>query len=146
MLIQDAVRPFIDAALIDRCLRRAGEHEGALARLPVADTLKRLGSTATSSETVDRDGLFCRPDASGFPFRPILAAHEAAAVGRADFTDDAAIAEWAGLPVTLVAGTPDNIKSPARDIAMAEQKLGGGSRLPDVAPAPATTCTTFVPG
>ena len=51
-----------------------------------------------------------------------------------DFTDDAAIAEWAGIPVRLVAGSPDNVKLTwAKDIIMADQRLAGrGTQFPDV--------------
>ncbi len=61
----------------------------------------------------------------GFHFAAILKAHrDAAAAGREDFTDDAAIAEWAGLPVALVEGSERNVKiTTAEDLAMAEQGL-----------------------
>jgi 2-C-methyl-D-erythritol 4-phosphate cytidylyltransferase/2-C-methyl-D-erythritol 2,4-cyclodiphosphate synthase len=58
-----------------------------------------------------------------------MKAHHA---GKTDFTDDAAIAEWTGMPVKLVEGSPDNIKLTwARDIEMADQRLSG-TRFPDV--------------
>src|SRR5690606_5569920 len=65
----------------------------------------------------------------------ILAAHEQAYdSGRLDFTDDAAIAEWARIPGRLVPGSPDNIKLTwARDISMADQLLkGSSSSFPDI--------------
>jgi 2-C-methyl-D-erythritol 4-phosphate cytidylyltransferase / 2-C-methyl-D-erythritol 2,4-cyclodiphosphate synthase len=82
--------------------------------------------------TVSRSGLFAAQTPQGFPFLPILAAHRRVVEGdRNDFTDDAAIAEWAGIPVKLVEGSPDNIKLTwARDIEMADQRLG--SAFPDV--------------
>ena len=46
-----------------------------------------------------------------FAFPALLDAHRrAAAAGREDFTDDAALAEWAGLKVSVFAGEPGNIK------------------------------------
>jgi 2-C-methyl-D-erythritol 4-phosphate cytidylyltransferase/2-C-methyl-D-erythritol 2,4-cyclodiphosphate synthase len=134
VLIHDAVRPFIDMDLLDRV---AAAHEnGALAVLPatpVADTLKRGDRSGLVSETIPRAGLYAAQTPQSFRFPDIAAAHERAAKeGKADFTDDAAIAEWAGIPVALVAGLPDNVKlTVKRDIAMADEKLSAGL-LPDV--------------
>lgn len=124
VLIHDAVRPFADHGLIGRVIAAADEGLGALPALAVADTLKR-GANGLVKGTVSRDGLFAAQTPQGFPFRPILEAHrKAAAEGRSDFTDDAAIAEWAGLPVRLVEGSPDNVKLTwARDIALADQRM-----------------------
>lgn len=121
VLIHDAVRPFVDRSLFDRTISLITKDAGALPGLPVADTLKHaIGGTVDA--TVPRDNLFAAQTPQGFPFAAILAAHEhAAALERADFTDDAAIAEFAGLPVRIVTGSPDNIKLTwARDLAMAE--------------------------
>jgi 2-C-methyl-D-erythritol 4-phosphate cytidylyltransferase / 2-C-methyl-D-erythritol 2,4-cyclodiphosphate synthase len=52
----------------------------------------------------------------GFAFPALLAAHRrAAAEGREDFTDDAALAEWAGLKVRVFPGEPGNIKITTED-------------------------------
>lgn len=133
VLIHDAVRPFVDAHLIDRVIAEIAPDRGALPALPVSDTLKRADHGKTVSETVDRAALFAAQTPQGFPFGPILAAHEAAAAaGRTDFTDDCAIAEWTGLAVGIVEGSPENQKLTwARDIAMADERLSSG-RFPDV--------------
>lgn len=135
VLIHDAVRPFVDAELIGRTIAAIGANEGALPALPIADTLKRETADGTVAETVPRTGLHAAQTPQGFPFAPILAAHEKAhQAGRSDFTDDSAIAEWVGMPVRLVAGSPDNVKLTwAQDIAMADQKFGhGGPSFPDI--------------
>lgn len=135
VLIHDAVRPFADRDLIDRVIDVIGAKQGALPALPVADTLKRESRDGTIGETVPRTGLHAAQTPQGFPFRPILDAHEKAyQAGRNDFTDDAAIAEWARLPVKIVAGSPDNVKLTwARDIVMADQRLNGArSSFPDI--------------
>jgi 2-C-methyl-D-erythritol 4-phosphate cytidylyltransferase/2-C-methyl-D-erythritol 2,4-cyclodiphosphate synthase len=134
VLIQDAARPFVDAGLIDRTISAIGENRGALPALAVSDTLKRSGDVRDVAGTVSRDGLFAAQTPQGFPFQPILAAHRHAyEAGRTDFTDDAAIAEWIGMPVKIVQGSPDNIKLTwTRDIEMADQRLSGGAQFPDV--------------
>jgi 2-C-methyl-D-erythritol 4-phosphate cytidylyltransferase/2-C-methyl-D-erythritol 2,4-cyclodiphosphate synthase len=135
VLIHDAVRPFCDTELISRTIDTITEAQGALPALPVADTLKREAFGGMVGETVPRAGLHGAQTPQGFPFRPILQAHDRAhALGRHDFTDDAAIAEWAGIPVMLVPGSPDNVKLTwARDISMADQRLKGtASSFPDV--------------
>lgn len=134
VLIHDGVRPFVDAGLIDRTIEAIDASGGALPALAVSDTLKRATADGSVGATVPRDGLFAAQTPQGFPYEAILDAHErAAAEGREDFTDDAAIAEWVGLPVRLVAGAPDNVKLTwARDIALADQRLSTAPLFPDV--------------
>ncbi|OWO94675.1 bifunctional 2-C-methyl-D-erythritol 4-phosphate cytidylyltransferase/2-C-methyl-D-erythritol 2,4-cyclodiphosphate synthase [Rhizobium esperanzae] len=134
VLIHDAVRPFFDHVLLDRIAERLGNGAPAvLPAMPVTDTLKRADSAGTISATVSREHLYAAQTPQSFAFATILDAHEkAAASGRSDFTDDASIAEWSGIPVTIVEGTPDNVKlTVKRDIAMADDKLSA-SLLPDV--------------
>ena len=133
VLVQDAVRPFVEPAIIERTL--AAFRLGARAVLPavaVADTLKRADAEGNVAETVSRSGLFAAQTPQSFHFASILDAHRrAAASGRSDFTDDASIAEWAGMPVHLVEGSAGNIKLTLReDIAMADKRLSND--LPDV--------------
>lgn len=128
VLIHDAARPFIDQATIGAVLAALDGTTGAIAALPVTDTLKRAGADGSIAETVDRGGLWRAQTPQGFAFEALLGAHEAAAAaGSFDFTDDAAIAEWAGLKVTLVPGPASNTKiTTAEDLAMAQQALTAG--------------------
>lgn len=133
VLIQDAVRPFVEPAILERTL--AAFSHGARAVLPaiaVADTLKRADANGNVAETVSRSGLFAAQTPQSFHFATILEAHRrAAASGRTDFTDDASIAEWAGVRVHLVEGSAGNVKlTLQKDIAMADQRLSHD--LPDV--------------
>ncbi|TCL73708.1 bifunctional 2-C-methyl-D-erythritol 4-phosphate cytidylyltransferase/2-C-methyl-D-erythritol 2,4-cyclodiphosphate synthase [Rhizobium sp. BK251] len=134
VLIHDAVRPFFDHALLDRIAGRLAEGAAAvLPATPVADTLKRADTAGRVAETVPRAHLHAAQTPQAFDFAAILAAHEkAAGEERTDFTDDAAIAEWAGIPVMLVEGLVDNVKlTVKRDIAMADERLSA-MHLPDV--------------
>ncbi|MCR6501935.1 bifunctional 2-C-methyl-D-erythritol 4-phosphate cytidylyltransferase/2-C-methyl-D-erythritol 2,4-cyclodiphosphate synthase [Shinella sp. CPCC 101442] len=133
VLIQDAVRPFVEPAILERILTAFGH--GARAVLPavaVADTLKRADANGNVAETVSRSGLFAAQTPQSFHFATILEAHRrASASGRTDFTDDASIAEWAGVRVHLVEGSAGNVKlTLQKDIAMADQRLSNA--LPDV--------------
>nr|WP_033057728.1 bifunctional 2-C-methyl-D-erythritol 4-phosphate cytidylyltransferase/2-C-methyl-D-erythritol 2,4-cyclodiphosphate synthase [Sinorhizobium arboris] len=134
VMIHDAVRPFFDHLLLDRC--RAALCDGAGAVLPalaVADTLKRATADGHVAETVPRTGLYAAQTPQCFRLGAILSAHrQAAASGRTDFTDDASIAEWAGIPVLLVEGSADNFKlTLRRDLSMADEKLTR-TTIPDV--------------
>ncbi len=148
VLIHDGVRPFVEAALIDRTIDAIGERQAALPAVPVSDTLKRGGADGIVTATVDRDGLHGAQTPQGFPFMPILDAHEKAArLGETSFTDDAAIAEWADIPVRLVAGSPDNVKLTwARDIENADRRLNGVSAYPDVRTGNGYDVHAFEPG
>lgn len=122
VLIHDAARPFIDPATISRVMDSAEDNDGAIAALPVHDTIKRASGEAIDS-TVPRDDLWRAQTPQGFRFDKILAAHRGAE-GQS-LTDDAAVAEAAGLTVRLVAGSPDNMKiTQADDFGMAELILG----------------------
>lgn len=121
VLIHDAARPFVGADLVDRVLDRLTELPGAIPAVAVADTLKR-GTQGRIVGTVAREGLWRAQTPQGFRYRDILAAHRAAA-GH-ELTDDAAVAEAAGLAVGLVLGAEANFKvTTEEDLLRARQQL-----------------------
>lgn len=126
VLIHDAARPFIDAATIDRTIDVLAVHQGALVAVPVVDTLKRGaqdGVDTFSGVTVDRNGLWRAQTPQGFRFEQLLAAHRKAASGP-EMTDDAAVAEAAGMKVALVLGHENNFKITApADLERAERLM-----------------------
>ncbi len=121
VLIHDAARPWVSADMIARVLAALDRQGGAIAAIPVVDTLKRDGTDGFIAATIQRDGLWRAQTPQAFHFQPILDAHRRArAEDRTDFTDDAAIAEWAGLDVGLVLGSESNRKmTTAEDLAAA---------------------------
>jgi 2-C-methyl-D-erythritol 4-phosphate cytidylyltransferase/2-C-methyl-D-erythritol 2,4-cyclodiphosphate synthase len=122
VLIQDAARPFTDPGTIDRVIDALAAAPAAVAAVPVVDTIKRGDAAGRVAGTVDRAALWRAQTPQGFRYRPILAAF--AAAGGGNHTDDAAVAEAAGLEVALVMGSEDNIKiTTERDFARAEQIL-----------------------
>jgi 2-C-methyl-D-erythritol 4-phosphate cytidylyltransferase/2-C-methyl-D-erythritol 2,4-cyclodiphosphate synthase len=148
VMIHDAARPFIDHTLLDRIAEGfAAGHDGLLPAVPISDTLKRGGSDGLVHETVARAGLYAAQTPQSFLLSEIRTAHEkAAALRREDFTDDASIAEWAGLAVHLVEGSVDNIKlTVKRDIDMADERLTS-SALPDVRTGNGYDVHQLVPG
>jgi 2-C-methyl-D-erythritol 4-phosphate cytidylyltransferase/2-C-methyl-D-erythritol 2,4-cyclodiphosphate synthase len=111
VLVHDAARPFASADLIGRAVAAAEKTGAAIPVLPVTDTVKRLGPDGTIEKTIDRGPLRLVQTPQAFAFDALLDAHRrAAAKGRDDFTDDAALAEWAGMTVSVFAGEPGNIK------------------------------------
>jgi 2-C-methyl-D-erythritol 4-phosphate cytidylyltransferase / 2-C-methyl-D-erythritol 2,4-cyclodiphosphate synthase len=107
VLIHDAARPFVAPEIVDRTIDALTATPGAIPAVAVADTLKR-GDRGTIAATVDRSSLWRAQTPQGFRYDAILAAHRAAA--GAELSDDAAVAERAGLPVALVAGSEANVK------------------------------------
>jgi 2-C-methyl-D-erythritol 4-phosphate cytidylyltransferase/2-C-methyl-D-erythritol 2,4-cyclodiphosphate synthase len=133
VLIHDAARPLVTTDIVARVLGALETQDGAIAAEPLADTLKRQRDDGTIGETVPRTGLWKAQTPQGFRFDKILAAHQRALIeGRTDFTDDAVIAEWAGLKVGLVPGTSRNFKlTTQEDMTMAEDlmRASGGMAL-----------------
>ncbi|MGQ9366097.1 bifunctional 2-C-methyl-D-erythritol 4-phosphate cytidylyltransferase/2-C-methyl-D-erythritol 2,4-cyclodiphosphate synthase [Azospirillum sp. A39] len=128
VLIHDAARPLIDGATIDAAVAALAGTPGCVVAVPVTDTLRR-GAAGVAAGTVDRSGLWRAQTPQGFRFAAILDAHRAAE-GQ-DLTDDAAVAERAGLAVALVPGREENFKvTTPDDLARAARLLD--ARLGDV--------------
>jgi len=122
VLVHDAARPFGSAALVSRAIAAATQSGAAIPALPVTDTVKTVDAEGRVDKTLDRNTLRLVQTPQSFAFPALLDAHRrAAAAGRDDFTDDAALAEWAGLKVSVFAGEPGNIKvTEEGDFARAE--------------------------
>lgn len=149
VLIHDGVRPFVGTSLLGRVMGALDPAHGVVPALAVSDTLKKVGDTDQIEATVPRAGLHAAQTPQAFPYPAILAAHDAAfAAGCMDFTDDAAIAEWNGLPARIVEGSPDNVKLTwARDIQMADERLTHhATRFPDVRTGNGYDVHPFAPG
>lgn len=125
VLIHDAARPFTIAHTVEAVIAALADHPAAIAALPVTDTVKRSDRGGLVVETVPRDALWRAQTPQGFRFDAILELHRRAAeIGAADFTDDAALAEWGGLAVKLVPADGHNTKiTTNEDVAMADALL-----------------------
>jgi 2-C-methyl-D-erythritol 4-phosphate cytidylyltransferase/2-C-methyl-D-erythritol 2,4-cyclodiphosphate synthase len=110
VLVHDAARPFASPALVSRAIL-AGEGGAAIPGLAPTDTFKQVDDAGHVVDTLDRNRLRAVQTPQAFGFEALLAAHRRAhAAGRDDFTDDAALAEWAGMTVSVFAGESINIK------------------------------------
>ena len=111
VLVHDAARPFASDALIARAIAAAATGGAAIPVLAVADTVKTVDAAGTVTGTLDRAQLRLVQTPQAFDFAALVAAHrKAQAAGREDFTDDAALAEWAGVAVTTFPGEAANVK------------------------------------
>ncbi len=125
VLIHDAARPFADRGVVSRVLAALETTPGAIPALPVGDTLKR-GQDGLCAGTVERRDLWRAQTPQGFRFKEILEAHRRFEGG--EMTDDAALAEQAGLAVGLVMGSENNLKvTTADDLLRAEAMISAGS-------------------
>jgi 2-C-methyl-D-erythritol 4-phosphate cytidylyltransferase / 2-C-methyl-D-erythritol 2,4-cyclodiphosphate synthase len=111
VLIHDAARPFVSAALISRAIDAARRTGAAIPAVAVTDTIKLIDASGNVEATPDRARLRIAQTPQAFRYDVILEAHRRAARdGRSDFTDDAALAEWAGLTVVTFEGDAANMK------------------------------------
>ena len=110
VLVHDAARPFIDNAMIDRVIAEARCGRGAIAALPVVDTLKEVDDDGRVLRTIERTRLWRAQTPQGFPRDLIEQAHARARVERVTATDDAALFERLGMPVVVVRGSERAMK------------------------------------
>jgi 2-C-methyl-D-erythritol 4-phosphate cytidylyltransferase/2-C-methyl-D-erythritol 2,4-cyclodiphosphate synthase len=116
VLVHDAARPFASAALIARGIAAARACGAAIPALPIADTVKTVDPSGAVTGTIERAQLRLVQTPQAFTFATLLAAHQRArAAGREDFTDDAALAEWAGIKVGTFEGEAANVKLTTAD-------------------------------
>jgi 2-C-methyl-D-erythritol 4-phosphate cytidylyltransferase/2-C-methyl-D-erythritol 2,4-cyclodiphosphate synthase len=111
VLIHDAARPFLTGALISRAIAAGQASGAAVPGIVIADTVKEIDADALVAATLDRSRLRIVQTPQAFAFDAILDAHRrAAAAGLETFTDDAALAEWAGYRVSVFEGETSNVK------------------------------------
>ncbi len=137
VLIHDAARPFLSGDLISRAIAAAKQHGAAVPAIAITDTVKQIDAQDMISETLDRSRLRTVQTPQAFAYDLIVALHgRAAAAGREDFTDDAALAEWAGHRVNAFPGESTNVKLTTNDdferaemlrlTALADVRTGNG--------------------
>lgn len=149
VLIHDAARPFVDAALVARAIEAAAIHGAAAPGVPLADTVKEIDAAGVVVATPDRAKLRAVQTPQSFRFDLILQAHRAAAAGAREYTDDAMIAEAAGAPVHIFEGDAANFKlTTQQDFARAMEQLKqpAFADLPDIRMGQGYDVHAFGPG
>src|SRR4030081_3229522 len=126
VLIHDAARPFVSAALISRAIDAAGRTGAAVPAVAVTDTIKLIDAAGNVEATPERARLRIAQTPQAFRFDVIFDAQcRAARGGPRGFTDDAALAEWAGLTVATFEGDLANMKlTTPEDFVREEARLG----------------------
>ncbi len=124
--VHDAARPFVRPVDIAACLRAVAATgiDGAVLGVRLSDTVKRTGGDGAVVDTIPRTNLWRAQTPQVFRYKALLKAHrDAAALGQSEataLTDDAAVAERAGLKVVMVEGSEDNRKiTTAEDLRIA---------------------------
>src|SRR4029078_4090542 len=100
--IHDAARPLVSSETIGRVIDEARKGNGAVAALPVTDTLKRVDSSGKVVVTVDRFGLWRAQTPQAFPRKVIERAHRQARGAERGSTDHAAVCGANGRPAVRV--------------------------------------------
>ena len=125
VLVHDAARPVLSAALIDRCIESARVFGSGVAAVPIVDTIRRLNPRDKTVEAIDRSDLWAMQTPQAFPYRTLTSAYEFATQHGIVATDDAALVdEFSGEPCRIVEGDLCNIKVTQRsDIILVEQLM-----------------------
>ena len=124
VLVHDAARPFIEAALVQRLVDALGSSDGVIPVLPVGETVKEIAGSRVVG-TVDRSDLALSQTPQLFRTEPLRRAHERAADEGYMSTDDAELIERYEGDVATVPGSRRNIKlTYAEDFELAESMLG----------------------
>lgn len=125
VVVHDAARPLVSDATIDGVIAEARAGHGAVAALPVVDTLKEVGDDGRIVRTVERTRLWRAQTPQAFPRDILLRAHDAARRDRVSATDDAALCERIGIPVVVVRGSERALKiTDESDFARADALSG----------------------
>jgi 2-C-methyl-D-erythritol 4-phosphate cytidylyltransferase len=120
VLVHDAARPFLNAGLIDACISGVTTYGACTTAVYASDTVKTVES-GVIIETLDRQSIVLVQTPQGARFDWLLAAHKIADEKGHGTTDDAALLEYAGRKVAVVAGSPLNIKvTAAADLQMSD--------------------------
>lgn len=115
VVVHDAARPLVTDETIAAVIEEARNGHGAIAALPLVDTLKRVRDDGTIAETIDRTGLWRAQTPQAFPRAMLEKAYIEAAAQQISATDDAALCERLGFKVVVVPGSERAMKVTVED-------------------------------
>lgn len=135
VLVHDAARPFVSRGLISHVIAWLEHFPAVVPGMPIAETLK-FAPGGIVARTVDRASMWSAQTPQGFAYQGILAAHrKAEADAAANLTDDASVAEHAGIAISMISGRYENRKlTSAEDIEIANRDMMRNTfdSLPDI--------------
>lgn len=110
VLVHDGVRPFLQHSFVEQSISCAADTGAAVVAIPIHDTVKRVDAELVIQETLNREGLWHIQTPQVFRYDWLLKAHQEAQHENWEVTDDAALIERIGCPVSVVEGSCFNIK------------------------------------
>lgn len=137
VLVHDGVRPLVTAAIIERVISAAEKFGGAVAAVPVRDSLKRISDDRVIEKTISRENVWAMQTPQAFRLGRLLQAYREAEGSGFLATDEAMLMERSGFPVHCIDGAIENIKitDPA-DLKIAElflrERMTADRRGPDM--------------
>jgi len=135
VLIHDAARPFVPQDLISHVIAWLDRYPAVIPGMPVSETIK-FAPGGIVSHTIDRAGMWTAQTPQGFAYDAIRQAHrDAHQQQAANLTDDASVAERAGITIAMIPGRIENRKlTTAEDIDLADHAMIARqfANLPDI--------------
>src|SRR5688572_26034483 len=129
ILVHDAVRPLCDLATMQRVVDASWEKGGAVPALPATETIQRVSARGRILQSPRREELYAIQTPQGFHAAILRSALARASKSGFEGTDESSVVRWAGYPVCVVQGSPDNIKiTRPSDLRIAETLLSGSQR------------------
>jgi 2-C-methyl-D-erythritol 4-phosphate cytidylyltransferase len=125
VVVHDAARPLVTRELVERCIAAIEPGiDGAIAAIPMTDTVKEVASDGRVLRTLDRSTLWAVQTPQVFKADILRRALERDAAALAAATDDAWLVDDAGGVITVVESFPENLKvTRESDLRIAEALL-----------------------
>jgi 2-C-methyl-D-erythritol 4-phosphate cytidylyltransferase len=123
VVIHDGARPFLHDALLHEVIAKARDVGGAIAAVPVKDTIKQANEAGFVQRTIPRDRVWAAQTPQAFGYDLLFAAHESAQEGGFLATDDAELVERTGsVAIAIVESSYENLKiTTPEDLLVAER-------------------------
>jgi 2-C-methyl-D-erythritol 4-phosphate cytidylyltransferase/2-C-methyl-D-erythritol 2,4-cyclodiphosphate synthase len=132
IMVHDAVRPVCDRDTMRRVLDAAWKKGAAVPGLPATETIQRVSRKGRVLATPPREELYAIQTPQAFHSSILRSALDRAGAEGFVGTDESSVVRWAGHPVVVVPGSPDNIKiTHPMDLEIAERLISGNSRIKD---------------
>jgi 2-C-methyl-D-erythritol 4-phosphate cytidylyltransferase len=130
IVVHDGARPFVSKEVIHSVIEQARAHGGAIAAVPVKDTIKQVSENGTVHKTIPRARLWAAQTPQAFTYELLFRAHESAEADGFMGTDDAELVErLGGATIAIVESSYENLKiTTPEDLIIAERIAAGRAR------------------